>query len=1203
MVLCPVRHGAVRRMTLPKLTTAQAFADPPSARRQRAMWLSLALWTALLGLLAAWVGANRVQNYRDTVLGGAMARVNGVKTTLSIAFGQWAALPLHLARKPEVQAFLATPGPDLSGRPAQGQAALARADQNRPAALAMSELLGAFGRDFGLSYLALIDTTGSPVAGANNFGSPATRQAVDINTRAYFQQALSGGKGLQFLVGPVSGVPGLYFASRVEAAGQVVGVAVIKQEGDVVDRLLEDADGDIVLISDANAVVVLGNRANLLLRRLPDAPQRSAEQLQAVYRRLPEPLAWRLAPLEGGAPRGQFAEIDGMPYAVQSAALPAGGLTAWVLAPLSLEAAVYRGVGAVIGGIWLFGCVLIALGWRRLQWLEQALLARQQADERGQAQRASEERFTAVFEHAAEGYVFFQARLGISLCNSGAAALFGADTADQLTGAVIWLPPLSPERQANGRLSRELAAELRDRHVKTGARVQPFEWRFARFDGTEFDAEVAVTALDWASASGPQFCAVIQDITARKQTQAAMAQAQAAAEAASRTKSSFLANMSHELRTPMNAIIGMTHLAIEDGLPEQQRGYVEKAHAAARSLLQILDDILDVSKIEAGQLQLERVDFAVETVINQMADILGLKADQKGLELLFTAAPDLPQRLVGDPTRLRQVLVNLGSNAIKFTDAGEVTVGMEIRAQTEQELELHLWVRDTGPGLRADEQQRLFQPFVQADSSTTRRFGGTGLGLVISRELVERMGGHLWLDSRPGEGATFHFTARFGRSSQSGPVPAQALIDLRGRRALLVDDNAAALEVLGGMLQALGVGVDRAGGAAQALSLFDQAGPGAYGWVLIDWKMPGMDGVACARELLQRRPLHPNTAQPCILLVTAFGRDEALRASTGLPLAGILQKPVTPSSLYEGLLQASRFDGSAWVPARVPMPAPMHAPVPLVAAADARRRLAGARVLLVEDHPINQELARELLQRAGMQVVVAEDGEQALARLADDGPFDGVLMDCQMPVMDGYTATQRLREQAQWRTLPVIAMTASALAEDRARALASGMNAHISKPIDVELMLRTMAQWISVPARAAAVADAAAPEAPAWPPPGASRVIDVADGLARCMGSAPLYRRLLQGFQQTKATVAVELQAARDEGRFDDIKCSLHDLRGLAGTIGARGLQASSEELHQLLLRGAGQHSPAAGFDAALARVLGDLAEVMRDIETLLRLA
>jgi len=868
--------------------------------------------------------------------------------------------------------------------------------------------------------------------------------------------------------------------------------------------------------------------------------------------------------------------ISGMHYTGMAAAsFPVGTVC------LSANALSGQSLGLLVGlaslavlSLALFTSVLDARLRSRSQRVEISLTAAN-AQLRS-ASREAQARFEAVFEHAPNGYLLFDRQRGITHCNSAAVKLFGADERSALLGRVPWYPPLSPEQQADGRTSRSSILELMHRHIDSRERVQHNEWRFCRFDGTTFEASVSVIALEWKDE--PEFCAVIEDVTARKQAETVLEHARDAAEAASQTKSSFLANMSHELRTPMNAIIGMTHLALEDGLPPKQRDYVEKAHGAARNLLQILNDILDVSKIEAGHLELERIDFALDTVIGEMADVLGLRSDEKGLELLFSATPDLPERLIGDPVRLRQVLVNLGSNAIKFTDSGEVTVGMELLSQDAYSVELHGWVRDTGVGMTAEQLERVFQPFMQADSSTTRRFGGTGLGLSIASQLVEKMGGRLWAESEQGKGSTFHFSARFGRSASNAAVPrALSAAELQGRRALLADDNAAALEVLGRMLEALGIVVDRATSGAHALQFVDET-PYAYSWILLDWKMPGMDGVASARRIVERHP----RIRPCILLVTAFSRDDALRASAGLRLAGVLQKPVTPSSLCDCLMQ---------VGATAPAPRPARAPA-VALDGKLRERLAGARILLVEDHPLNQELARELLRRAGMDVVVAANGQDALQRLNEDGPFDGVLMDCQMPVMDGYAATRLLRQNPAWHDLPVIAMTASALATDRERAFASGMNAHIAKPLDVHLMLHTMADWITA-SKALPLRDEPSPVTD-WAPDGMAGPIDAADGLARCAGDAYLYRRMLRGFSQVHADLEEALRGPPSYASADDLVHRLHDLKGLAGNIGAKSLQAAAAALHAEL---------AAGNDARGAsrdRVADELRQALREIDRML---
>jgi two-component system, sensor histidine kinase and response regulator len=1256
---------------------------------RRALWLALALWTALAAALTWWLIDARLRDYRQQTLTTAAVRVKAVKETLTFSLHQLAALPRTLAHLEQVRAYAAAPRkPVVAGLVQSEQARAFESYLKRPEVGAMNAMFDTLSQDLSVQLVGLVDDAGDLIASSETrtaSGQVIARNRTNLSSREYFAQAMAQGSAVQFLTGQFTKAPGLYFSSRIDVAGKPVGVAVVKQDLAALNSMLSDPDGSIVFVSDTNGVVVLSNRSELLLHRLPGAPERPEAVLKTLYQAVPERMAWATAPLPAASQVATATTVGGLKHVTLSSPLGNLPFTVWVLDPLEDEHAIAAGMTKAAVMLWLLGGVLILVAWRATHWLDAALQARRELLDMAQAlpltvfryeqppgggagrfsflgrgvaelfgvqprvleedptlpwrlagdadkrppteaqefavqiddratwvlahstpqeladggmvyngywldvskRRETELRFAAVFEHAPTSYLFFDQQRGITHCNPATLTLFGADEAARVLGRSPWLMPLAPDTQPDGRTSLEAIREHMNAHMRSGARVRMFEWQLRKLDGTRVDAEVGVIVLDWGG--HPQFCALIQDITSRKLAQAAMQQGRDAAEAASLTKSSFLANMSHELRTPMNAIIGMTHLALEDGLPARQHGYIEKANASARSLLQILNDILDVSKIEAGHLDLEHLDFELDAVINAVADVVGLNADEKGLELLFHGAPDLPQRLVGDPTRLRQVLVNLGGNAVKFTDAGEVTIGMEVREQRHDSVELHAWVRDTGPGLSEGELARIFQPFAQADNSTTRRFGGTGLGLVISRQLVERMGGRLWVESTPGSGSTFHFTARLARSTQADAAPLRAKGSLAGRRALLVDDNPTALDVLGDMLEGFGVRVDRVDSGARALDMLAAAAD-AYSWILIDWMMPGMDGLTCARLILER---HPQT-RPCILLVTAFGRDDVLQASADLPLAGLLQKPVTPSSLHDTLLQAGRPQ---------PATALRSASKPDTSAVDSsRRRLAGARILLVEDHPVNQELARELLGRAGMQVVVAADGQQALDMLANDGPFDGVLMDCQMPVMDGYTATQRLRANPEWKHLPVIAMTASALADDRDRALASGMNAHIAKPINVESMLRTMAQWIS-PRGAAPTAAAGSPgAAPAtglpdldWPPRGLARHIDTTDGMARCAGRADLYRRVLVGFRDGNAQAAPKLQDALAAADWASALRVAHDLKGLAGTIGAVALAADAQALHDAAVA---LDAPAA--HAALEPLRRELGAVLDDISRLL---
>ena len=669
------------------------------------------------------------------------------------------------------------------------------------------------------------------------------------------------------------------------------------------------------------------------------------------------------------------------------------------------------------------------------------------------ARRRAELRFELAYRNAPLAYFFLHARRGIERCNPATLELFHAPASQDLAGLKPWEPPLSGSDTGE----HDDLAELAQGHMQTCRDSQTavrFEWAHRRLDGVRFDADVTLMSL---SDEDPDlFFVIVEDITQRKATQAALNAATEDAQAAARAKSAFLANMSHEIRTPMNAVIGMTHLALAENPPERVRHYVNKAHHAATGLLQILNDVLDLSKIEAGHLELESIEFGVQDVLNEVADVLGLAAEGKGIELLFSAPPDLPSRLIGDPTRLRQVLLNLGSNAVKFTDTGSVTLGLRAEPLEGDKLRLHGWVKDSGIGLSREQMDRLFQPFTQGDASTTRRHGGTGLGLAITRQLIERMEGRIWVESQIGEGSTFHFTAHMRASERPRPM-APTRESWEGRRALIVDDHPDAREVLANMIAAMGLQADVAASGEEALARLD-ASEVPHDWLLVDWKMPGMDGLALARRIQAR----PRQERPCILLVTAFDRQAALDAAGDVSLAGVLTKPVTPSTLFNSLTEALGATRTTTRPLQQRVAESIAMPMPPDTSG-----LAGRHVLLVEDQPLNQELAMELLERAGVRVSLARDGQEALDTLAKldargQRP-DGVLMDCQMPRMDGYCATQHIRQDPRWHTLPIIAMTASALATDREQALSAGMNDHVPKPLNIEQMFQTLRRWLGPP--------------------------------------------------------------------------------------------------------------------------------------------
>lgn len=641
-----------------------------------------------------------------------------------------------------------------------------------------------------------------------------------------------------------------------------------------------------------------------------------------------------------------------------------------------------------------------------------------------------------------------------------------------------------------------------------------------------------------------------RDIQKLKEAEDARSQA----EAASQIKDAFLANMSHELRTPMNAVIGLSHLCLQTDLSEKQQDYLHKIHGSAKSLLGILNDILDVSKIEAGKMEMDKIPFDLEEVMGNLATIVSIKSQEKNIEFLLETAQNVPARLIGDPLRLRQVLINLAGNAVKFTEKGEVIIRTELEQDEGDTVTLRFTVKDTGIGMTQKQIDNLFRPFTQADSSITRKFGGTGLGLTISKRLIEMMGGIVWVESTPGKGSKFIFTACFDKSPQQSTYNPSEFKPFRGMRVLAVDDNESSLQILRNQLESFTFDVVVAGNGLDALNAVRKANDEGrpFGMVILDWKMPLMSGMELARKL---RDMTELSIKPKVLLITGYGQNELLFRKGDRVVDGVLEKPFQQGKLFDAVSRISGWDNLET--GRFKSVGAQFNPV-LVA------QFRGARMLLVEDDEINQQVAREMLENYGIHVTAAENGEEAMEWLRHE-QFDGVLMDMQMPVMDGFSTTREIRKNPQYANLPIIALTANVMVSEQNAIIAAGLNDHIGKPIDPDLLVSILAKWVH-PAR---TTETPQPSATA-PVVGHSSAaesfpnlpgVKVAASVRRIGGNVALYYSLLEKFRANHSDVVQKIREELSGGDPKTAERLAHTLRGIAGTLGAESLQGLAEQL------------------------------------------
>nr|WP_321272201.1 response regulator [uncultured Tolumonas sp.] len=988
--------------------------------------------------------------------------------------------------------------------------------------------------------IAVVEDSTGLVVGYFNNNSAYSSLGVNVSYRPYWQRAIKGISNVYPAIGVADELRGLYIAAPVHRnmsnKSPVIGVYTVRVSAMLLDEKLKIQSSPALLVSP-DGVVFASNRPEWILKLASPISETQRQRLVAEkqFKNLFRDSIPALLPFTLDKDKLTF---EGKQYAVSSAALDwldqQGQWRVVLLQDISGWLPLWQ--AALLAALIIVMMLIVRWAWLLQRQMEAETVAAAEAKQaiqqqaRQHLQDLSDALPLAIFQFRSSGD---EEHRRYTYASAKTSAILGLSPYELLTNVQALERILLPE-ECNSVVS---------------AITQAFQ------EHRDFDLEhrilrngeicwVRVKALcnrqeehDWI------WNGYWMDITARHQQTEQLRQAKEAAESATRTKSMFLANMSHEIRTPMNAVIGLAYLALKTELSAKQRDYLNKIHQAGTSLLGIINDILDVSKIEANQLKLEHIAFNLDDVLANLSVMSSQRANEKGLELLFDVPPDIPRSLLGDPLRLGQILINLVSNAVKFTEQGYVHLQVRQQTREDDQLTLQFTIRDTGIGMTPEQTRRLFQAFTQADGSTTRRFGGTGLGLTIARHLVEQMGGTIQVKSEPDIGSEFSFTIQLTANQIMNEKRRLIPGAITGLRILVVDDNAVACDILLAALQQLPLQVEAVTSANQAWQRLQQAAQQGVPFHLLmtDWQMPEMNGITLAHHA-RELPMPPR-----IVLVTAFSYDDVQQEAKAAGIEGFLTKPISQSQVVDCLMHLFA------PPQGETMAVLEHMVLP---------QFRQANVLLAEDNPINQQIAVEMMLASGVHSDLAANGHEAMSLLFSHEPdyYDLVFMDLQMPGLDGHETTLAIRADARFQQLPIIAMTAHALQDERERCLAEGMNDHIAKPIDPQLFYKLLSHYL------AHKLSGSRQNAPSYSLPLLQlEGLDSQTALQRVNGNQTLYLQLLQQFCREQGSIPARIRDLLTQQQPTIAKPLAHGLKGVAANIGAIKVSELAAQLEKAL--------------------------------------